>query len=687
MEIPLDHAEVARSMYESFNERDFERIMRYVDHSLEWLDMATSQTFRGPEGFKNLFQRWISEYSDATIEITGLACAGTRCMVQFTGRGRRLRPVLDRPGQFEPVGIPLQLRFCHVLEFANGKLARGHSYQEACTANRIYIHRTAHAAQLAPRTRLRAESTQAGSTPNFVVQFDSNAPNGAALAAGVLANCERDYATLQGWFNNIGVSSLPFHVTIQAGNNGASHKNCGSTDIECDAFNGTDSNLVSAVLVAEVTEVLESNQGGGWDCGASNGEALSRVLAAEIYPNELSTQGISFATGSNWLGSSRPNWVDQTEGSDTEFVSIGCGTLFINYLCYQRDIGLKAIVVAGGSTLEKGFEKLTGNNGAFGPFSRLLARFFPGTQSNIANDNPFPLIFADHFYTTSAVERDAAVHPSAVKMFRMFSPNSGDHFYTTSADERDNAFVDHGYRFEGTAFSIFPDIQPNRVPLFRLFNPTSGDHFYTTSEPERNTAITQDGYLSEGRAGFVFAAQQPDTTPVFRLYNAGNGDHFYTTSEAERDNAVANDGYDNEGIACFVYSFASYSNEGVACHVFPNQAANTQPLFRLRSSTTIDHFYTMSAAERAAAINQNGYIDEGVACFAFPNAVGGSVPLFRVFNPQSGDHFYTTSAVERDNAVANLGYQNEGTAAQVLAQPDTGTTPLLRLLGTAQAWA
>jgi hypothetical protein len=673
-------------MYESFNRRDFDQIMRYVDHGSEWLDRATGQTFRGPEGFQNLLQRWISEYSDATLEITDLSCAGTRCMVQFTGRGRRLRPVVGRTEQFEPGGTQLQLRFCHLLEFVNGKLGRGTSYQEVCTTNRIYIHQAGHAAQLAPRPRLRTDSTQAGSTQNFVVQYDSNAPNGGVLAAGVLANCERDYATLLGWFNNIGVSGLPFHVTIQAGNNGASHKHCDSTDIECDAFNGTDSNLVSAVLVAEVAEVLEANQGSGWDCGASNGEALSRVLSAEIYPNELTTAQGTFATGWSWLGSSRPNWVDQSEGTDGNFVSTGCGTLFINYLRFQLNIGLKAVVVAGGSSLEKGFEKLTGDNGAFGPFSRLMARFFPGMQNNIANDNPFPLLFADHFYTTSAVEAGGAVHQGAVMMFRMFSPTSGDHFYTTSADERDNAFVNNGYRFEGTAFFVFPDIQPNRVPLFRLFNPASEDHFYTTSAAERDTAITQDGYLSEGIAGFVFATQQPDTTAVFRLYNATTKDHFYTTSAAERDNAVANGGYTNEGTACFAYSFASYSNEGVTCHVFPNQAANTQPMFRLRSSTTIDHFYTMSAAERATAISQNGYVDEGVACFVFPNAVAGSIPLFRTFNPQSGDHFYTTSAVERDNAVAQLGYQDEGIAAQVFAQQGMGTTPLLRLFGTAQAW-
>lgn len=527
-----------------------------------------------------------------------------------------------------------------------------------------------------------ATFTQRGSTTHFVVSYDSSlGQNGQNLADAVLATCERDFATLQGWFNGVNPGGMPFQIMIQPGSSGASHASCTSTELFCDAFGGTNGDLVRMLVVSEEDEVFEANQNAGWNCGGSNGEALSRLLAAEIYPAQLD----GFATASSWLASNRPDWVSNTEGTDRHFVSIGCGTLFINYLRFQRDIGLKPIVVAAGATLEKGYEKLTGTSGAFGPFSRLLARFFPGTQNSITNDNPFPLLFADHFYTTSTVEHNAAIHPSATKMFRMFNPNSGDHFYTSSADERDNAFVADGYRFEGTAFYIYPAALPNAVPLLRLFKASNGDHFYTTSAAEAQNAVAQDGYVSEGTAGFVFATQQPDTVPVFRLFNSKTGDHFYTTSATERDNAVANLGYANEGTACFVYTFNSYADEGVACNVFPTQAANTQPVFRLRSTITIDHFYTMSAAEKATAIAQDGYVDEGIACYAYQNPTAGSIPLLRAFNPTSGDHFYTTSAAEMNNAVANLGYQSEGTAANVLAQPGAGTTPLLRLFGTAQA--
>jgi hypothetical protein len=521
-------------------------------------------------------------------------------------------------------------------------------------------------------------------TPHFVISFEQAlGQTGENLADAVAATCERDYNSLSSWFNGITPANLPFTVRIQTGSMGASHADCLATELFCDDFGGTNDDLVRMLVVAEADEVFMAAQKAGWDCGASNGEALSRVLAAEIYPAQLG----GFASASSWLASVREDFISKTDPTDRNFISIGCGTIFINYLRFQRGIGLWATVTAAGATFDDGYAKLTGAKGAFGPFSNLLARFFPGNASNVANDNPFPLLFGDHFYTIDNNEHAGAIHPLAVELFRMFNPTDGDHFYTTSANERDAAFVVDGYRFEGTAFYILSEQAPNSTSLFRLFNQNNGDHFYTTSEAERVTAIEQDGYVSEGVAGFVFENQVPGTSPVFRLFNPTNGDHFYTTSAAERDSAVANSGYRNEGTACFTYTFASYADEGVACQVFSTQVANTQPLFRLRSTATIDHFYTMSAAERDTAIQKDGYVDEGVACYAYSAAQAGSVPLYRAYNPKSGDHFYTTALAEKNNAVAALGYQDEGVASHVLAKAAAGSTPLLRMVTTTRAWA
>jgi len=289
----------------------------------------------------------------------------------------------------------------------------------------------------------------------------------------------------------------------------------------------------------------------------------------------------------------------------------------------------------------------------------------------------------DHFYTTSAPERDNAIANvgyvsesvacwvpvgaapvGQVPFYRLFNEETGDHFYTTSAQERDEAIAFAGYVFEGVACDVFAGSTAGAVPLHRLYNPQNGDHFYTSSAAERDSAVSTFGYLSEGVAAWVPIAADATTTPLFRLLNLG-GDHFYTTSAPERDSAIANDGY--------VF-------EGIACNVVVPQVSSRTPLYRLFNQRTADHFYTMSAAERATAISQGGYTAEGVACDVFGAPAPGTTPLYRLLHPGNGDHFYTTSAAERDNAVANVGYVSEGVAGHVYAAGGTDRAPLYRLL-------
>ena len=254
---------------------------------------------------------------------------------------------------------------------------------------RVLLHGAAGEIQLAAAEAAAATSVRQGSTAHFVVFYDQGlGPDGPNLADAVLATCEADYNYLQGWFGNIPIGGLPFNVYIQPGANGASHADCAATALYCDAFNKTDPDLVRSLVVAEADEVFMANQGAGWNCGGSNGEALSRILSAAIYPQELN----SFATASKWLKSDRSDWVDSTEGTDRHSESIGCGTLFINWLRFQLGYGLGQIVQAGGATLGATYQKLTGRQDGYARFSNLIAEHYPpGSSGDLTNDNPFPL--------------------------------------------------------------------------------------------------------------------------------------------------------------------------------------------------------------------------------------------------------------------------------------------------------
>jgi len=245
----------------------------------------------------------------------------------------------------------------------------------------------------------------------------------------------------------------------------------------------------------------------------------------------------------------------------------------------------------------------------------------------------------------------------------------GDHFYTTSAAERDNAIASFGYQSEGTACYVFDS---------QVIG--NGEHFYTISPQERDNAIAKYGYEDEGTACYVFDSQQSGTVALYRLFSPNSGDHFYTTSAAERDNAIASFGYQSEGTACYV--FDSQQSGTVAFYRLVKMQPVRIALYRLLNPNSGDHFYTTSAAERDNAVSSFGYRSEGTACYVYNAQISTTRALYRLLNPNSGDHFYTTSEPERDNAVSSFGYYYEGIACYIFDSQQSGTVPLYRLLKT-----
>lgn len=253
------------------------------------------------------------------------------------------------------------------------------------------LHRTgvASSGQASKRpSRLKVPRNMRGRTKRFTVYVDAAlGPGGKRDADVVLARCEADYAKISRYFG--GLSAGPFSVILFSNPKGAHHLNCAATDLYCDAktkpARGNHSEFLN---VAELVEVFEAVQAKGWDCRKSNGEGLSRVLAADLYPAEVD----GFTTAHVWLDSRRPNYVDRNINSDANPTANGCAVLFLNWLCFQHGHSWRHIVAAAAPTLGRTYSKLTGRTDGFNQFRALLDSRFPvGRPSQLATDNPFPL--------------------------------------------------------------------------------------------------------------------------------------------------------------------------------------------------------------------------------------------------------------------------------------------------------
>jgi hypothetical protein len=182
---------------------------------------------------------------------------------------------------------------------------------------------------------------------------------------------------------------------VTAGSDGASHATCEATALSIGANSGP-LQFMRSLVIAEEDEVFEANFGQGWDCGASNGEGLSRVLANDMVPG-VEPQG--FVSPPVWLdgpsditGILREDWVNKTDPTDVNYFSIGCSVLFLNWLRFQLNFTWAQIIAAGTPTLAGTYKNLTGQNDGFTQFMALIdQKFPPGQASGLTVDNPFPL--------------------------------------------------------------------------------------------------------------------------------------------------------------------------------------------------------------------------------------------------------------------------------------------------------
>jgi hypothetical protein len=188
-----------------------------------------------------------------------------------------------------------------------------------------------------------------------------------------------------------GTTGGPVSVIVYAlggatdGTGGADHGGCDYTTgaaIEACASFGN-SARVSALFEAELSECSM----GGNLCGVSTGEALSRWCAAQVGSNALS----DFATAPTWVQDGMADWVDQTEPTDQDSDSIGCGMAFLSWLMSQgyalNQIAPAMVALGTNGTLAQLYAQLTSQS-ASNAWSSFKAAV-NALPNGVTSDDPF----------------------------------------------------------------------------------------------------------------------------------------------------------------------------------------------------------------------------------------------------------------------------------------------------------
>ena len=229
---------------------------------------------------------------------------------------------------------------------------------------------------------------QVGVAGNVTVFYDPDLGSpGLSLANQTLGSMTGPYQDMERFF---GITGGPVSVVLAplSGNNdgsgGAYHYGCDFTAggvlyLDATFASADPPPLEIALYVAELSESFMGPQGGGWNCGFSNGEGLSRFCAEQ--ETSLATLR-DYATGPAWAQAGFPDWVTKTEQTDGDSVSTGCAVVYL-YWMLSSGFTIPQIVQAGGATLSANYRALTGKTSAYADLVATVRNLV------VNSDNPF----------------------------------------------------------------------------------------------------------------------------------------------------------------------------------------------------------------------------------------------------------------------------------------------------------
>ena len=133
MAAPKENIAIAKNMYGLFNDRKLDELTKCVTNDVTWTNLATGETFKGPSGFREFCQKWITAFSDCRVDLQNQVADEGTVVSEFVGRGTHDGPMTTPQGTIAPTKKKIDVRFCEILRITNGKVSEAHLYFDTAT--------------------------------------------------------------------------------------------------------------------------------------------------------------------------------------------------------------------------------------------------------------------------------------------------------------------------------------------------------------------------------------------------------------------------------------------------------------------------------------------------------------------------------------------------------------------------
>lgn len=128
-----DNVRIARSLYEYWNERQFDKMAELMADDGEIVLVGSDTRFRGPSGAIEFANMWADGFPDGRATITNVIASGDHAVVQFTGTGTHTGVLRTGAGEIPATGRSVTLDFCDFLEIQDGKIHLSQSYFDSAS--------------------------------------------------------------------------------------------------------------------------------------------------------------------------------------------------------------------------------------------------------------------------------------------------------------------------------------------------------------------------------------------------------------------------------------------------------------------------------------------------------------------------------------------------------------------------
>lgn len=123
-----DNGSIARRLYDAWNERNFDEVVKYAAPDAKIVVAGTGDTFTGPEGARAYNESWAKGFPDGRITVDHIHTAGDTVVGEFTGQGTHTATMVTSMGEIPATGRSVTLKFCDVIEFRDGMIVNQRSY-------------------------------------------------------------------------------------------------------------------------------------------------------------------------------------------------------------------------------------------------------------------------------------------------------------------------------------------------------------------------------------------------------------------------------------------------------------------------------------------------------------------------------------------------------------------------------